>query len=98
MGQTQIATQVKKNKIEKKNLGGTQGYYVYLSSKVVQQKMVRHVFFHFDTMAYHIALVLQLIVINYGALLRLMLMEITLMDNGETVTATVEQVKPVLFH
>ena len=27
----------KKNKIEKKNLGGTQGYYVYLSSKVVQQ-------------------------------------------------------------
>ena len=59
--------------------------------------MVRHVFFHFNMMAHHIALVLQLIVINFGALLRLMPMEITLKTNGETVTATVEQVIQFCF-
>ena len=73
----------------------------FLSSKVVEQKMVqmptRHVFFHFNTVAHHIASVLQRIIINHGALLRLMLMEITLGENGETVTATVQQVIPVLF-
>ena len=35
--------------------------------------MVKHVFFHFNSMAHHIAIVLQRIMINYGALLRLML-------------------------
>ena len=62
--------------------------------------MVKHVFFHFNTMAHHIVLVLHMIMnmINFGALLRLMLMEITLKTNGETVTATAEQVKPVVFH
>ena len=61
--------------------------------------MVKHVFFHFNTMAHHIALALHMIMnmINYGALLRLMLMEITLKTNGETVTATVKQVKQVWF-
>ena len=51
-------------------------------------------------MVHHIALVLHMIMnmINFGALLRLMLMEITLKTNGETVTATAEQVKPVVFH
>ena len=62
------------------------------------QMPTKHVFFHFNTKAHHIAIVLQRIMINYGALLRLMLMETTLEENGETVTATVEQVKPVLFH
>ena len=53
------------------------------------QMPTKHVFFHFNTMALHMAVVLQRIMINYGALLRLMLMEITLKENGETVTAIV---------
>ena len=69
----------------------------FLSSKFVEQTMF-HVFFHLTMMARHIASVLQSIMIIYGALLRLMIMEITLKTNGETVTATVKQVKPVLFH
>ena len=75
----------------------------FLSSKVVERKMAQlltsHVFFHLNTMAYHIASVLQRATrVNHGALLRLMLMEITLMTNGETVTVTVEKVITVLFH
>ena len=75
----------------------------FLSSKVVERKMVQlltsHVFFRLNTIAYHIANVLQRrIMVNYGALLRLMLMEITSRENGETVTVTVEKVITVLVH
>ena len=66
-----------------------------LLSKVAQQFLVQiltsHVFFHSITSIFHTTNVLQRSIINYGALLRLMLMENTL-ENGETVTATVEQV------
>ena len=66
-------------------------------SKFVEQKMVQmltgHVFFRLNTGAHHIASVLQKTTkANYGALLRLMLLEITLRTNGETVTVTVEKV------
>ena len=76
---------------------------IFLSSKVVERKMVQlltsHVFFLLNTVAHHIASVLQKTMINnYGALLRLMIMEITLRTNGETVTVTVEKVITVLFH
>ena len=54
-----------------------------------------HVFFHLTMMAHHIASVLQLIMINYGALLRLMIMEIMIVATGETVTATVKPVEQV---
>ena len=75
----------------------------FLSSKVVEQKMVQlltsHVFFLLNTVAQPIASALQKTMINnYGALLRLMLLEITLRTNGETVTVTVEKVITVLFH
>ena len=66
----------------------------FLSSKFVEQTMV-HVFFHLTMMAHHIASVLQLIMINYGALLRLMIMEIMIVATGETVTATVKPVEQV---
>ena len=70
--------------------------FMFLSFKVVEQKMVqmptKRVFFHFNTMDHHTRSVLQRIMINLGALLRLMLMETTLKEVGETVTATVEQV------
>ena len=51
-------------------------------------------------MAHHTVLVLHMIMkmINYGALLRLMVMVITLKTNGETVTATVEQVHSSTFY
>ena len=74
----------------------------FLSSKVVERKMVQlltsPVFFRLNTVAHHIASVLQRSMINHGALLRLMVMEITLRENGKTVTVTVEKVITVLFY
>ena len=74
----------------------------FLSSKVVERKMVQlltsHVFFRLNTGAQNIASVLQRATKeNYGALLRLMLLEITLRTNGETVIVTVEKVITFLF-
>ena len=73
----------------------------FLFSKVVEQKMVlmptSHVFFHLFTMENHITSVLQTIMINHGALLRLMLVDTILMEIGETVTATVLVVILVSF-
>ena len=57
-----------------------------------------HVFFHLNTAAHHIANVLQNRVINHGALLRLMLMEIMLEACGDPVTVTVEKVISVLIY
>ena len=55
-------------------------------------------FFHLFTMVNHIASVLQSTVfgVNYGALLRSMLVETT-WESGDTVTATVTVI-PVLFY
>ena len=61
------------------------------------QMPTKHVFFHFNTMAHCIAIVLQRIMINYGALLRLVLVDVDWKKNGETVTAIVEQVKQFCF-
>ena len=65
----------------------------FLISKFVEQKMApiqtSHAFFHSFTMVNHMTSVLQKVMINHGALLRLMLMEFTWVDSGETVTATV---------
>ena len=62
------------------------------------QILTRLVFFHLLTEVDHIASVLQVpLVFNHGALLPLIRMDITLMTNGEIVTATVKQVIPVLF-
>ena len=78
---------------------------MFLSSKVVEQKMVqnlmpiqihtKHVFFHFNTVAHHIRSVLQSTqsTLNHGALLRLMLMEVTLKENGESVMNAALQVQ-----
>ena len=66
----------------------------FLSSKFVEQTMF-HVFFHLTMMAQHIASVLQSIMINHGALLRLMIMEIMIVATGITVTATVKPVEQV---
>ena len=62
-----------------------------------------NVFFHLNTVAYHIASVLQHqsmvnMVVNHGALLRLMLMEIMLEACGNPVTVTVEKVITVLIY
>ena len=68
----------------------------FLSPKFAEQKMVQiltsHVFFHLTTVAHQIASVLHRIILNHGAQLRLMQMEIMnleYMENGETVTVTV---------
>ena len=65
----------------------------FLFSKFVEQKMALiqtiHAFFHSFTMVNHMTSVLQKVMINHGALLRLMLVECTWVDIGETVTATV---------
>ena len=78
---------------------------MFLSSKVVEQKMVqnlmpiqihtKHVFFHFNTVAHHIRSVLQSTqsTLYHGALLRLMLMEVTLKENGESVMNAALQVQ-----
>ena len=60
--------------------------------------LTSHVFFRLNTMAHHIASVLKRSMINHGALLRLRIMEITLRENGKTVTVTVEKVRTVLFY
>ena len=52
--------------------------------------LTSHVFFRLNTVAHHIASVLQKSMINHGALLRLMLMEIMLRKNGKTVTVTIK--------
>ena len=70
----------------------------FLSSKVVVQMLTSHVFFRLNTVAHHIANLLQRSMINHGALLRLMIMEIRLWENGKTVTVTVEKVRTVLFY
>ena len=46
--------------------------------------LTSHVFFHLNTVAKHIASVLQRSMINHGVLLRLMLMELMLRENGKT--------------
>ena len=68
----------------------------FLSHKFAEQKMVQiltsHVFFHLTMVGHHIASVLHRIILNHGAQLRLMQMEIMnleYMENGETVTVTV---------
>ena len=58
--------------------------------------LTSHVFFRLNTLANmanmaNIISVLQRTMINLGALLRLMYLEITLRKNGETVTGTVEK-------
>ena len=73
----------------------------FLSSKVVERKMVQlltsHASFHLQSkMEYHIVSVLQRAMINSGVLLRLILMDTMWRDNGETVTTTVRKVKS--FH
>ena len=64
----------------------------FLFSKFVEQKMAliqtSHAFFHSFMVVNHITSVLQKVMINHGALLRLMLVEITCLIIGETVTAT----------
>ena len=72
----------------------------FLFSKFVEQKMVliptSHVFFHLFTVVNHMTSVLQKDMINHGALLRLTLVD-TMMEIGETVTATVLVVILVSF-
>ena len=60
--------------------------------------LTSHVFFHLMTEVNHIASVLQVIqMVSHGVLLQLMVLDITLMENGEIVTATVKKVMPVLL-
>ena len=56
------------------------------------QILTSHVFFHLTMVGHHIASVLHRIILNHGAQLRWMQMEIMnleYMENGETVTVTV---------